>query len=205
MEQYRAPVGIQRSETEIKRSKFITTFSQVENKAGGKHFIARVRNEFPDANHHCWAMIAGAPDDLYQQDQSDDGEPKGTAGKPMQNVLQHSGLGNIVVVVTRYFGGIKLGAGGLVRAYTRAVSEPLKTLDTIAVIHKEAVPVELPYTALAEFEHWLKSTAIEVAEKNFTDSVSLVLLVPVAESKLLKEKIRTAGGLVITPTAGFSE
>ena len=200
MEQYRAPVGTYRHETEIKRSKFITTFSEVENKAAAKRFIERVRQEYPDANHHCWAMVAGHPDDLYQHDQNDDGEPKGTAGKPMLNVLQHSGIGNIAVVVTRYFGGIKLGAGGLVRAYTHAVSEPLKTLDTSLIIQKHPVILELPYTALAEFEYWLKSTDIEVTNKAFTESVALHLQVPVADRQLLEEKTRTAGGLITSPS-----
>jgi len=88
--------------------------------------LSELRNEFPDANHHCWAIILGSPDASHGQDQSDDGEPKNTAGKPMLNVLQHSGLGHVMAIVTRYFGGVKLGAGGLVRAYSSAVSEAIK-------------------------------------------------------------------------------
>ena len=130
MDSYPAPLGLQQFEQENKRSRFITTVADVDGKAAAKRFIQSVRENFPDANHHCWAMVAGPPDDIYQQDQSDDGEPKGTAGKPMLNVLQHSELGNTAVVVTRYFGGIKLGAGGLVRAYTQSVSSALSQLVT---------------------------------------------------------------------------
>jgi uncharacterized YigZ family protein len=194
MDRYPAPVGFHRSECDVKRSRFITSIDHVNNKAQAKAFIAKVRQQYPDANHHCWAMIAGAPDDLYQQDQSDDGEPKGTAGKPMLNVLQHSELGNIVVVVTRYFGGIKLGAGGLVRAYTRAVSEPLKTLDTQMVVLKTPVNIKVPYAELALFEHWLQSTDIDVSEKSFTDSVALTLQVPAEELTQLTDKLKALGG-----------
>jgi len=116
MDSYKTPSKKQRFELEIKRSRFITTVEKVSEKQHALRFITEQQKEMPDANHHCWAMIAGQPDDIYQHDQSDDGEPKGTAGKPMLNVLSHSGFGNIVVVVTRYFGGIKLGTGGLVRA-----------------------------------------------------------------------------------------
>ena len=198
MDRYPAPASFQRSEREVKRSRFITSIDHVNNKAQAKAFIAKLRQQYPDANHHCWAMIAGAPDDLYQQDQSDDGEPKGTAGKPMLNVLQHAALGNIIVVVTRYFGGIRLGAGGLVRAYTRAVSEPLKTLDTQLVVIKQPVGIEVPYAELAGFEHWLQSTDIDVSEKSFTDSVALTLQVPAEERQQLIGKLKILGGQLKT-------
>ncbi len=197
MEQYPAPLGNQQSECEFKRSRFITGISYVEHKAQAKTVIAGIRQRYPDANHHCWAMVAGAPDDRYQQDQNDDGEPKGTAGKPMLNVLQHSGLGNVVVVVTRYFGGIKLGAGGLVRAYTRSVSEPLKEIKTQLIIRKDTILVKLPYEALATFEHWLQSTGIDVSEKAFTDAVVLTLQVPKTDSGALTEKLQINGGTQI--------
>ena len=93
-------------------------------------------------------MVAASPGNTFHQDQSDDGEPKGTAGKPMLNVLLHSNLGNIVVVVTRFFGGTKLGAGGLVRAYTQSVSTALKDLDTRNQFIFRKCQILLPYTCL---------------------------------------------------------
>lgn len=189
---------------EIKRSRFITCFGTIGSKQAARTFIASVKIQYPDANHHCWAAISGVPDDVRQHDQSDDGEPKGTAGKPMLNVLQHSGLGNIVVVVTRYFGGIKLGAGGLVRAYTRAVSEPLKTLQTQTVRLSLPLTIELPYASLDAFEHWLQSQHTEIVGKFFTQSVRLDLSVPASEQAALIEKTRNLTGVVVKSINGSS-
>ncbi|MFT5894544.1 MAG: putative YigZ family protein, partial [bacterium] len=168
MDRYFKPTAQQRSELEIKRSRFITTIIPVLDKRSGLLAIDVIRQEFPDANHHCWAMIAAAPDDVYHQDQSDDGEPKGTAGKPMLNVLSHSGLGNVVVVVTRYFGGIKLGAGGLVRAYTAAVTTALSQLATDIQFVRDNRQMLLPYSQLDTLQHWLKTTNIAITDKEFT-------------------------------------
>ena len=154
---YEVPAGRQQFSYEIKASRFIATVAKAENKVEAREFIDSVRQQYSDANHNCWAMIAGQPSNVMQQGQSDDGEPKGTAGKPMLNALQHSGLGNIVVVVTRYFGGIKLGAGGLVRAYTRGVTESLSQLETDVRYVCVAAQIKLPYTELDEFQHWLQS------------------------------------------------
>ena len=193
MQSYFTPSEPQRFELELKRSRFLTSIGPVPNKTEAKDFIQKLRDEFPDANHHCWAMVAGRPDDVYQQDQNDDGEPKGTAGKPMLNVLQHSGLGNIVVVVTRYFGGIKLGAGGLVRAYTQSVSEALKELKTVEFLIRESVEIELPYSLLDSFEHAIKVSNIEITEKIFTANINLKLLVSENDRKLLDEIISSIG------------
>ncbi len=196
MEEYEAPLRQQRFEIEIKRSRFITTIAFAENKVDTKSFITSVRTEFPDANHHCWAAIRGAPDDDRAQDQHDDGEPRGTAGKPMLNVLRHSGLGNIVVVVTRYFGGIKLGAGGLVRAYTRAVSEPLKTLDTQTILRRQSLSIELPYSSLSPLEHWLSSMQSEISDKIFSQTVQLQLKAPSSEIAFLKARVTELRGKI---------
>ena len=193
MQSYFIPSHQQRFELEIKRSRFITSITQVCNKPEAKAFIKILREEFPDANHHCWAMIAGRPNEIYQQDQSDDGEPKGTAGKPMLNVLQHSDLGNIVVVVTRYFGGIKLGAGGLVRAYTQCVSESLKELKTIEFLIRDVIQIDLPYSMLDRLEHAFKNTNIEISEKIFTERIKLNLLVSKNDKSLLKDIADTIG------------
>ena len=193
MQSYFIPSHQQRFELEIKRSRFITSIKQVSNKLEAKAFIKTLREEFQDANHHCWAVIAGRPDDIYQQDQSDDGEPKGTAGKPMLNVLQHSNLGNLVVVVTRYFGGIKLGAGGLVRAYTQCVSESLKELKTVEFLIRDAVQIQLPYSMLDSLEYAFKNTNIEITDKTFTESIKLNLLVSKNDKSLLKNIVDTIG------------
>lgn len=197
MESYISPIDTQRFETEVKRSRFITTVSRTTDRLGAKAFITTIRKEFPDANHHCWAMVAGRPDDVYQQDQSDDGEPKGTAGKPMLNVLQHANMGNIVVVVTRYFGGIKLGTGGLTRAYSQSVSEALRQLNTEITYIREAVTVALPYTSFDQFEHWLKTANISIDNKEFTHLIMLELQVPAKDIKALKQKLRSLQGNIV--------
>jgi len=197
MDRYPVPANTQRFELEVKRSRFITTVAATRDKPDAKQIIDSVRKEYPDANHHCWAMVAGTPDDIYQHDQSDDGEPKGTAGKPILNVLQHSGLGNTVVIVTRYFGGIKLGSGGLVRAYTQATTDGLSNLQTRLMFVRKKMQIVLPYTAFDAFEHWLKNTNTIVADKTFTDSIVLSVEVPESEKKQLEQRVEIAGGTVI--------
>ncbi len=198
MDRYPTPSHAQRFELEIKRSRFITSVGSVDDKDAAKRFIAALRDEFPDASHHCWAMVAGKPDDIFAHDQSDDGEPKGTAGKPMLNVLVHSGFGNTVVVVSRYFGGIKLGAGGLVRAYTQAVNEALTNTQTREAFVRERYLVELPYSMLDSLEHWLRTTSVCVSDRQFHESVVLTLLVPTSEVDLLKRRLAQSGGGAIT-------
>lgn len=193
MDCFEVPAFQQRFELEIKRSRFISTFNYVDNRSAGKDFIDSVRKTYPDANHHCWAMIAGAPDDLFGQDQSDDGEPKGTAGKPMLNVLQHSGLGHVVVVVTRYFGGIKLGAGGLVRAYSQSVSAALHDLDTTQKYIQFKWSLKVPYTLYNSLEHQLAATTIQIGDKRFEDVVHVELLVPRSEDSALKTLLGDLG------------
>ncbi len=194
MDRYSTPIGAQRFELEIKRSRFVTTVGHVDGMPAGKLFIQDIRDEYQDANHHCWALVAGRPDDIYQIDQSDDGEPKGTAGKPMLNVLQHAGLGNTVVVVTRYFGGIKLGAGGLVRAYTQSVSLALSKLQTRHNFLRNAVSITLPYTLLNTLEHWVQSTNIEISDRAFTQDVQVTLMVPPSELDSLESRLAELGG-----------
>lgn len=194
MDRFNVPSSKQRYELEIKRSRFITTVVPVTSKSDALAAIETIRTEFPDANHHCWAMVADSPTNVYHQDQSDDGEPKGTAGKPMLNVLLHSDLGNIVVVVTRFFGGVKLGAGGLVRAYTQCVSTALQSLETRTQFIRIEHSVDLPYSQLSSLEYWLRSTDIEVLDKEFTDQVTLKLAVPKSALEPLTLRITELGG-----------
>ncbi|MBR3880850.1 MAG: YigZ family protein [Mailhella sp.] len=119
---------IVRFEEEIKRSRFITTLARADSRERALALVEAVRNEFPDARHHCWAYAAGRPGDTAQVGQSDDGEPHGTAGRPMLNQLLYGGVGEVAAVTTRYFGGIKLGTGGLTRAYQNGVKEALNLL-----------------------------------------------------------------------------
>ncbi len=199
MDRYPTPARQQRFELEIKRSRFTTTVIPAQNKLDALAKIDTVRQEYPDANHHCWAMVAGPPNDSHHQEQHDDGEPKGTAGKPMLNVLQHSGMGNLVVIVTRYFGGIKLGAGGLVRAYSSSVSSALLKTDTITRYITIQCQLDLPYSQLATLEHWLTTGNIRIENRAFGNSVILQLQAPVTEVDALETKSRELGGVLNMP------
>ncbi len=190
---YKVPAAALTSTLEIKRSQFITCVDHTQGVDSALAFIESRRTRYPDANHHCYAYVAGSPDDIYQVDKSDDGEPRGTAGKPMLNVLQHSGMGEITVVVVRYFGGVKLGAGGLVRAYTQCVSTALGELETLDFVRKTTIELTLPYTLLDRVEHWLKSTAIDTLEKRFDTSVHLSLAVPATELDSVRDTLAELG------------
>lgn len=198
MDRFCSPSNTQRFELEIKRSRFLTTVGHIEGVDAGKAFIKDIRGKYPDANHHCWAMVAGSPDDIYKVDQSDDGEPKGTAGKPILNVLLHAGLGHTIVIVTRYFGGVKLGAGGLVRAYTQSTSMALSKLQTRHNYVRYEALVTLPYTLLEPLEYWIQSTNIEISARHFMESVQLTILVPTSELESLESRLTELGGGAIS-------
>lgn len=124
------PGKIHRTEFTVKRSRFITSIGHTKGQDQVTLFLNNIRSEFSDARHNCFAFNAGKGNSTAQIGCSDDGEPKGTAGQPMLNVLTHSGFGEICVVVTRYFGGILLGTGGLVKAYQDGIKTALETLPS---------------------------------------------------------------------------
>jgi uncharacterized YigZ family protein len=189
VDSYPVPSSTQSFELDIKKSRFITSVGRVNNRAERKQFIQQMRATHPGASHHCWACIAGPPDDAHQYDQSDDGEPKGTAGKPMLNVLTHSGLGNTITVVTRYFGGIKLGTGGLVRAYSQSVSEALKQILTTQKQVTSALLVQFPYTCQGKLDHYLVQQGISIVSQLFEADISYTLAVPISKIEITKTDI----------------
>ena len=115
----------------VRRSRFSATLGPAPDPDGAQAFIRSVRQSFPDATHHAWAYVVGPPASTAQVGMSDDGEPHGIAGRPILNVLLHSGIGDVVAVITRYFGGVKLGMGGLSRAYAGVVARGIEALPTI--------------------------------------------------------------------------
>ncbi|MDA3978832.1 MULTISPECIES: YigZ family protein [Gallibacterium] len=182
---------------EIKKSRFICYLQPVKNLEEAKQFWQQVRAEHPDARHHCWATVAGAPNDSQQYGFSDDGEPSGTAGKPMLNVLLGSGLGEICAVVVRYYGGILLGTGGLVRAYGNGVQQALKLAKTIIKIEREPYQLVCQYPQWAWLEPMLKHFDVEILQQQFTDQVCLTLAIAPEEASLLDQQLneRSAGQL----------
>lgn len=149
---FQVPKAKHRVEETIARSRFITTVARAQTVDAAHEFLATIREEFPDATHHCWAFIAGPPGSSSSVGMSDDGEPHGTAGRPMLHTLTHSSVGEIVAVCARYYGGTKLGTGGLARAYSGGVALALETLPTTTMVDRVPVVVVVPYTAVDSFE-----------------------------------------------------
>lgn len=174
---YLRPAAAVETEIEINRSRFICNLEIVENRQQADQFISAIRERHPKANHHCWSYIAGLPDDFHQWNFSDDGEPKGTAGQPMLNILCHSGMGNICAVVTRYFGGIKLGTGGLVRAYGQSVQSALARCDTETIIPKKQIRLIAPYSLTGELEQLIIQFNLSQCERSFDSDLTVVALI----------------------------
>ncbi|MDO6563505.1 YigZ family protein [Amphritea sp. 1_MG-2023] len=170
---YRRPAQPQHIELEIRKSRFICDIQPVNDRPAAMQFIASIQAMHPKANHHCWSYIAGRPDDAHQWNYSDDGEPKGTAGQPMFNVIHHSDLGNICAVVTRYFGGIKLGTGGIARAYSQAVQQALQTLTTETVIPTQQIVLVGPYDLTGELEQLIHQFQLTECQRQFGTGIEI--------------------------------
>jgi uncharacterized YigZ family protein len=169
------------SEIVIKKSRFIGHARPVESENEAVAFIEELKKRYWDATHNCSAYIIGERDQF--QKALDDGEPSGTAGKPILEVIKHRRLKNVAVVVTRYFGGIMLGAGGLVRAYTDGAVAGIDAAGTIVkVLHREVI-VEVDYTWYGKLENELRGRGFRVGEVSFTDRVSVQCLPEAEESE----------------------
>ena len=179
MTRYPIPASQVRIEETILRSRFITTLAPAPTVDAARAFVAAVRAEFSDATHNCWAYVVGAPGSTAQIGMSDDGEPAGTAGKPMLNVLLGSGVGDVAAVVTRYFGGAKLGTGGLVRAYSGGVKTALQQLPVAEKVESVLLRVILPYRLYQPLERLLPAFEAEVIESQFAAEVTLRVRLPV--------------------------
>ena len=164
---------------EIKRSKFITTIGRASNNEKARNFIKNVSSKYSDASHNCYAFIAGNPHSSAEIGLGDDGEVPGTAGKPMLNVLQHKNIGEIVVVVTRYFGGVKLGPGGLVRAYTSSLQQALDELELKKCVALKSTELVLDFQYENSVRQVLKKAGIEAGDAKYGDSVIFNVEIPV--------------------------
>ena len=177
-QRYPIPAGRFRNELEVERSRFIATVQPVTSTAQAQAFIAAIKTEFPDANHNCWAYLVGPPGSTDQVGLSDDGEPHGAAGKPMLIALQYSGLGDTAVVVSRYFGGIKLGKGGMVKAYTAAVKTALEQLSRGERVTWVNLLTTFDYALVTPFERRLAEFEAEVLDMDYGERVSCRLRLP---------------------------
>ena len=186
---YPIPAETYRCEIEVQRSRFITTVENIETQEDALAFVARLKQEFPTANHNCWAFICGAPGSTDRIGLSDDGEPHGVAGKPMLTTLQHSGLGDIAVVVTRFFGGIKLGKGGMVKAYTQAVQTAIEQLPVCQKIDWQYANCDIPYALLTVIQRLLPDYETELLEEVFGAEITLKLRLPAEQFEALSLRL----------------
>jgi uncharacterized YigZ family protein len=177
-DRYPIPAAFHRVEQTIKRSRFMASLAHAPDMDAARAFVAAIKEEFPEATHNCWAFNAGPPGDTACVGLSDDGEPSGTAGKPMLNVLLHSGVGETAVVVTRWFGGTKLGTGGLVRAYAGLVNLGLETLPLRDMVVTRQLAVSLPYPSVTLFKRMLPDFEAEVADEAFSEVAGFTVELP---------------------------
>lgn len=171
------------AEIEVKHSRFLATLRRVEDEAAAREVVAGLRKEHWDARHHCSAFVIG-PDAALQRS-SDDGEPAGTAGAPMLEVLRGAGVSDVVAVVTRWFGGTLLGAGGLVRAYGDAVRAALDEVGTLrrSLVHELAL--DLGHAEAGRVESELRARGVEVLDAVYGGHVRLLLGIPPADEPAL--------------------
>ena len=171
---------------EIKKSRFICHAKRVYSEEEARDFITAIKKEHYKATHNCSAFIIGERSEIKRT--SDDGEPSGTAGVPMLGVLENHNLTNVCVVVTRYFGGIKLGAGGLIRAYAGSVALAVKEIGIIEIKEQVGIAIQMSYAQYQEYSNFLKKHNLIELDTNFTDQVDTMIYV----DKEDKENIKAA-------------
>lgn len=199
MKRFEIPSQSMQHEIVIKKSRFITFIHHAETPTAAHEFIQQTRQTYPDARHVCWAFIAGNPHSTTNLSCSDDGEPAGTAGKPMLNVLQHSGLGEIVTIVVRYFGGIKLGTGGLVRAYGGAVNETLDLTPRQIKVPLLAFQLSVPYPLEDAVRKLLQRHSASIQQTDYAILLTLHAQCPQTKWSSLQQALQntTRGEVVV--------
>lgn len=197
-EPYSVPIGFQRTETEVAKSRFIASVDRVETTEEARAFIGRIRSEMPDANHHVYAFRAGHGSSVIEG-MSDDGEPSGTSGPPILAVLRGSGIGDVVIVVTRYFGGTKLGTGGLVRAYSESAHVALNQLPTEEKIEKQLLGLEVSYSLFEQVKLLIAGHGGDIEDESFTGDVTLMVRFATRDVEAFTNELRDLSAGRIAP------
>ncbi len=172
---YPIPANPHQFEEEIKKSRFITYLAHTPNMAAAKAFVDSIKEKHRDARHNCWAFVSSRPEDSTQWGCSDDGEPSGTAGRPMLAQLSGSGIGEITAVTTRYSGGIKLGTGGLVKAYGGGVKQALEGLTTVEKVPQTEMTLHCTYEQVSLVEHVCSEFAAEILQRDYSENLTLLV------------------------------
>lgn len=190
MSSYKAPAGESRAEIREKGSRFLAVIGPAADEAAAKSWLVALEREMPDATHHCWAWRLGSPP---RERSSDAGEPSGTAGMPMLQVLRGAGLSDVMAVVVRWFGGTKLGKGGLARAYAAAVREALPGLPLAARVPTARIVVEIPYDKVGAVKRLLRPPEVELEAEEYGASARLRLAVHEERLETLREALADLG------------
>ena len=194
-EQYRMLSKGAQAELVEKKSRFIATIRPVSSEEEAVAFIEEMKKKYYDARHNCSAFVIGSKGELTRS--SDDGEPSGTAGRPMLEVLTGSGIRNIAAVVTRYFGGVLLGTGGLVRAYSGAVKMALEQCETITRRYGVQMLIKTDYNGIGKIQYLLGSKDVVIQDSVYAADVQMTVLVPIEEyDRLCKELVEATNGRV---------
>lgn len=175
LQKYRTIKEDNQHEVEIKKSRFICFLKRIETEEEAKAFVQQIKKEHWKANHNCSAFVLGDHHEIQRS--SDDGEPSGTAGVPMLEVLKKNDLINVCAVVTRYFGGTKLGAGGLIRAYSGSVAQAIVHTGIVEGRLQQEVFVQLDYSNWGKMENFIASENLAVKDTQFTDRVVVTCMV----------------------------
>ena len=193
------PGEVFRVEQTIKRSRFIASVGHTPGVEEAKAFIEQIKAEFEDARHNCWAYCAGAAGSTDRIGASDDGEPHGTAGRPMLTAVTHSGIGEVTVVVTRYFGGILLGTGGLVKAYQSSVKMALEGVPTRVRTKTKRIKFSVEHRFVNQVLRKIEAVKGRILEKNFDMGADFDVEIPedLAETFAKELEELTRGALLI--------
>lgn len=187
MQSYKTVKQYGEGEIEEKKSRFLGKIIPVETEEEALAFIEKTKKQYWDARHNCYAYIIGEHCECVRC--SDDGEPSGTAGKPMLEVLQNQELRNVAAVVTRYFGGTLLGTGGLVRAYTQATQETLKEARIATMTPVSIMTIQTDYNAIGKIKYVLAQEDITIQNEEYTVDVVVTAAVPLTEMDSLIKKL----------------
>lgn len=191
---YSVPAAFVEIENDVKKSRFIARIHHAINREAALQFVEQARQDYPDARHHCWAYIVGSPRSPQGVAQSDDGEPGGTAGKPILNVLEHKRVGDIVLIVIRYFGGIKLGAGGLVRAYSQAAQLAMEKLTVEEKVQWGNLVYSGDFSQEQPLRNWLQDHGGEVVEISYAEGIVCIFRLPLTHLTPCRAYCSALGG-----------
>lgn len=195
---YLVPAEVFRTEFNIKKSRFVTTARFAETVADARKHLAALRAEMPGANHHVYAFRVGFGNSVTEG-MSDDGEPAGTAGPPTLAVLRGSGIGDVLLVTARFFGGTKLGTGGLVRAYTASAQAALRDLRTELKVEKKTVGIELPYSFFNLAKRLIANHNGAIEEEIFDEQIVVIASFVTADLDRFAAEIRERSAGTVSP------